>query len=708
MTTDGEGSAMGPLTQLYLGLGAVEPAPADIGRAEGLLDALIARPAFGSEALDALERDLRVPGPRFAELEPDEIRVVAATAVRHLAVLADQDGVWLAPFTQAPFCHLATGGRLGELSHGYRRTPGQQGRFQRLTDGLLRVLGQPSGNAGSRARVRSLRLDESAYVLPDILLTLAHSPHRYAPELLAAVEPTLTGALFELPEWISACVRTVAEESEGVVLPAPGWQLPAAEVAGDVDAALRQFAGSGLAPDGERRFTAFAGLLGDALRLYRAELERACRNALLTPELGMLDLVARKTPSARRAHGTAALGGTLLDDHFDRAPEAGQELLDALAASHWIEAGAPDRSPFLTSLTPVTGPMGKIFSAEDIAVVRRWITWLAKPEQVPPLPAVPLSVPEPAERPAGPVPARFSGPETRELFHDLVAGQDRASALRRAAAFVTYWLDAAQELERPVFTWELPERYVADEFPEWMHRTYQDMASAPVSPVTDDGKAHRDRSFHGAADNLVDGAWLQGLSRRVVLSEGEQLLYDIYWDEIGNGRPGCSHGVLYEELLTGLGYRLPKFWTREFLDELPFLDEGFFAPVLRLAIAEFPESRFPEIVGVNMVCEFHGLGTAGISKADDLTELGYDTSFTRLHIADDNVEMGHSAKSRDAVVLLMAEAERLGVADLVWERVRRGATAMRMAYVVLMQGRLGIAPTQVPAHLLQHDTEGQE
>jgi len=36
----------------------------------------------------------------------------------------------------------------------------------------------------------------------------------------------------------------------------------------------------------------------------------------------------------------------------------------------------------------------------------------------------------------------------------------------------------------------------------------------------------------------------------------------------------------------------------------------------------------------------------------------------------------------------------------VWERVRRGATAMRMAYVVLMQGRLGIAPTHVPIHLL--------
>jgi hypothetical protein len=287
------------------------------------------------------------------------------------------------------------------------------------------------------------------------------------------------------------------------------------------------------------------------------------------------------------------------------------------------------------------------------------------------------------------------------LFHDLVVGRERGAALREAAAFVEFWLDEAQRMKGPVFTWELPERYVAEEFPDWMRRTYQAMASAPVQPVSDEGKGHRDRSYHGAADNLVDGAWLQGLTRRASLRDTEQLLYDIYWDEIGNGSPGHSHGVLYEDLLVRLGYDLPKFWTRQFVDEVDFLDEGFLAPVLRLAIAEFPESRLPEIVGVNMVCEFHGLGSAGMSKADDLSGLGFDTGFTRLHIADDNVEMGHSAKSRDAVVFLMAEAARLGATDAVWERVRRGATAMRMAYVALMQGRLDLVPTQVPAELLE-------
>ncbi|MDT5029859.1 MAG: hypothetical protein QOC94_30 [Actinoplanes sp.] len=691
---------MGPLASLYVGLGTVEPTPGDVGRAEDLLQALIERPGLAVDGLDDRERELSASAPKFADLGADEVRVVAATAVRHLAVLADQDGVWLAPFARAPFCHLATGGRLGELSHGYRYAPGRQGRRKAMTDGLLRVLGQPSGDAGSKAHVRSLRLDETAYVLPNILLALAHSPYRFAPELLAAVEPTLTGELAEMPEWIAECVRTVADESAGVDHVAPAWPQAAVDVAGDVDAALRQFAEFGLAPDAQRRFTAFARLLRDAIHLHRAELERSCRNALLAPEQAMRDLVVRKTPSARHAHGTAALGGTPLDDYFNRSPGAAGDLLTALAESNWIKAGAPDHSPFLTALTPIHAPMGKIFSAEDIAIIRRWITWLAEPESVPPLRALPAPTLELPERPAEPAPAEFSGPQTRELFHDLVAGRDRATAIRRAAAFVEYWLDAAQKMEKPVFTWELPQRYVADEFPDWMHRTYQDMASAPVAPVTDSGKGHRERSFHGAADNLVDGAWLQGLSRRLVLSEGEQLLYDIYWDEIGTGKAGSSHGVLYEDLLVGLGYRLPKFWTREFVDDVPFLDEGFVAPVFRLAIAEFPQSRFAEIVGVNMVCEFHGLGTAGISKADDLTELGYDTSFTRLHIADDNVEMGHSAKARDAVVYLMAEAARLGVTDLVWERVRRGATAMRMAYVVLMQGRLGNVPTQVPAHLL--------
>jgi hypothetical protein len=695
---------MGPLTRLYLGLAAVEPAPEAVTHAEGLVDALVAGPFWAPDALEALEADLRASAPEFAELGPDEVRVVAAAAARHLAVLADPESVWLAPFAQAPYCHLPSGARLARLGHDYRRAPARRGRLRAMTDGLLHALGQPSSDAGSRARLESLRLEEAAFVLPDLLLALANSPHRYVPELLALVEPTLTDELFALPGWITACVKAVVDETPGVEQPPPPRETKVSEL---VDAALLEFVESGLAPDGAQRFAAFSGTLRDALRLHRAEVERSCLNALKAPESAMLDLVRRKTPSARHAHGQASLGGTPLDEYFNRQSESGgQQLLDALAASKWVRAGEPDRSAFLTTLTTRSGPMGKIFSAEDVGIIRRWIAALAKPESVTPLPAIAVTIPsldrqlsESATQAAAP--AAFDGPQTRELFHELVAGRERGRTLRQAAAFVDFWLDEAQRMEGPAFTWELPERYVADEFPDWMHRTYQAMASAPVKPVSDEGEGHRGRSYHGAADNLVDGAWLQGLTRQASLRQAEQLLYEIYWDEIGNGSPGHSHGVLYEDLLVRLGYTLPKFWTRQFVDDVDFLNEGFLAPVLRLAIAEFPESRLPEIVGVNMVCEFHGLGSAGMSKADDLSGLGFDTSFTRLHIADDNVEMGHSAKARDAVVFLMAEAARLGVSDAVWERVRRGATAMRMAYVALMQGRLGLTPTQVPAHLLE-------
>ncbi len=676
---------MGSFVDLYVNLGTDEPEPAHVTRAERFLAGLIEKPPVATGALDELERTLRDAAPDAPGLGADEVRVVVAAAARHLATLANWDGVWLTPFARVPFCHLATGARLAELGHDYTRSAAREGRARRLVEGLLRDLVQPSGTLDSAAYVRALRLDESAYLLPDILLTLAYSPQRFTPELLAAVEPTLSGAIFELPDWIADCLATFGIDT-------PKTTTAKTQVA----EALAEFTANGLAPDGQRRFEAFSQLLDNAVRLHRAELERACLNALRTPERMMADLVERKTPSARCAHGRKKLGGTPLDTYFDRSPEESQQVVDALAASNWIKAGNPDRSPFLTALTPIHAPMGKIFSAEDIALVRRWITSLATAESTPAIPAVDVTAHIEEAAPA----TTSDVPDARSLFHELVAGHDRGAAIRGAGAFVAHWLDAAQELEKPVFTWELPDRYDAADFPDWMHRTYQAMASAPVKPVTDNGKAHRDRSFHGAADNLVDGAWLQGLTRRVELSASERLLYDIYWDEIGNGEFSRSHGVLYEELLVGLGYQLPKFWTREFVDDVEFLDEGFVAPTFRLAISEFPVSRYPEIVGVNMVCEFHGLGTAGITKANDLTKLGYDTGFTRLHIADDNVEMGHSARSRDAVVFLMADAARLGVTDAVWERVRRGATAMRMAYVVLMQGRLGIAPTQVPAHLV--------
>lgn len=686
---------MGSLVDLYVNLGTDEPAPAHVTSAADFLAALIENPPIAAGTLDELEGTLASAAPAFADLGADEVRVVAAAAARHLAPLANWDGVWLTPFARVPFCHLAAGARLAGLGHDYTRSAAREGRARKMVDGLLRELVRPSGTLDSAAYARSLRLAESAYLLPDVLLTLATSPQRFAPELLAAVEPTLTGAVFALPEWISDCVTAFADGTAIVLSEPPVNQFPAP--AARVAEALSEFVANGLALAGHARFEAFSQFLGDALRLHRAELERACVNALRAPERAMADLVVRKTPSARCAHGQKKLGGTALDVYFDRSPAESQNILDALAGSRWIKAGNPDRSPFLTALTPVHAPMGKIFSAEDIALVRRWITSLATEESTPPIPEVEVVVPPVRERrPATALDAQ----DARALFHELVAGHDRGRAISRAGAFVAHWLDTAQELEKPVFTWELPDRYDAADFPDWMHRTYQAMASAPVRPVTDNGKAHRDRSFHGAADNLVDGAWLQGLTRRVQLSVSERLLYDIYWDEIGNGESGRSHGVLYEDLLLGLGYRLPKFWTREFVDDVEFLAEGFVAPTFRLAISEFPVSRYPEIVGVNMVCEFHGLGTAGISKANDLTKLGYDTGFTRLHIADDNVEMGHSARSRDAVVFLMADAARLGVTDAVWDRVRRGATAMRMAYVVLMQGRLGIAPTQVPANLV--------
>ena len=680
---------------LHRQLTSDEPSPDAIALADGFLRGVIDRRPWSDAALDSVESQLLASRPAPAELGPDEVTVVAAAAARHLAPLVARDGSWLSAVVRAPYCHVPGGTRLAGLAHAYQRSSGSRQRRRGLVENLLRRLGQLPGEPGGKNYLEALRLADAGYLLPNLLLALAQSPHRYLAETLATFEPTLTGELWRLPGWIAGCLAA----ADGA--PAPS-QPDQADVESLVSAALAEFEAVELVAGGAARYGNFRALLRQAVRLHRAELERACLAALRAPEQAMVDLIERKTPSARFAHGAAALNGTPLDRYFDRSPANSREIAGALAGSSWIRPGEPDRSPFLSTLTGQDAPMGKIFSAEDLAIIRRWISWLATPIEpvaIEPVAIKPVAIEPveggPADGAADAGPDTFDGPAVRQLFHQLVSSPDRAAATRQARRFVRYWLAEAARLPRPAFTWELPERYQSDEFVDWMHRTYRAMASAPVVAVDDSGEGHRARCFHGAADNLVDGAWLQGLTRRPSLSRGEQLLYDIYWDEIGEGRPGHSHGVLYEDLLESLGYRLPKFWTRRFVDEVEFLDEGFVAPVFRLAISEFPVSCYPEIVGVNLVCEFHGLGSAGIAKADDLTGLGFETGFTRLHIADDNVELGHSAKARDAVVLLMADAARLGVTELVWQRVRAGALAMRMAYVVLMQGRLGIAPTQV-------------
>lgn len=97
----------------------------------------------------------------------------------------------------------------------------------------------------------------------------------------------------------------------------------------------------------------------------------------------MKALIEAKAPYARQVHGHATLGGVNLNHLFD-APD---ELLRILVETRMVDPERPRQSKFLDLLS-FNGPMYKVFTEADVAVVLDWIESLGRqlPGCIDPLP----------------------------------------------------------------------------------------------------------------------------------------------------------------------------------------------------------------------------------------------------------------------------------------------------------------------------------
>jgi len=647
--------------------------------------------AAGADRLQLERSSRRDP----ASLSPDEACVVTGAVVKHVAPLALADGCWLEPFLMAPLCHSEPGAALaGEHRRYCRPHQPDAGRGHNILR-LLQQLTIPLGPPSSVEFHRRIGISAEAYELPSFLLALAQSPIEHLTELVCAERAGRDGEFFRLPAWIEEAVATTAA----------GLDLPAAFLAGSRRAQpgpepqdlLSRFTQLGLPASAGQRQTDAEELLTALRDRLHGLIDQTCTSLIDDPAAGAAALVASKASSARHAHGARQLSGRRLDELFEALPTEPMAVLDALARSRWINPGHPEKSRFVNELTdPAVGPMGKIFSREELALIRIWIRSLKPASATTGGPAGrrtsggrrpgPLA-PEPVGvcLTPGAAAAAEPVPNARAVYHRLLSGVQRTTALREASAFASFWLSVAPDMYQARSAWIPPEHFDRDEFCDWFALSYLNMASATTTKAADLETLHPQNVLQGAPDNLVDGAWLQRITRDGPGSEVHRLLYEIYWDEIGRGDTTKSHSNIYSDLLRSLGFQLPSCWSAEFAFSPLFVDEAFYVPAFRLAISEFPQTLLPEIVGVNLVSEFHGLGSNALDRVDELHSLGFDETFSRIHIADDNVELGHSAKARDAVLFLMDHADRLGAIELTWRRVLSGITAMRMAYAALGQ-----------------------
>lgn len=430
---------------------------------------------------------------------------------------------------------------------------------------------------------------------------------------------------------------------------------------------------------------------------WSKELRLDVENAL-DPAFEMGELLRLRARQAAAYHDDFLLDGKPLREWFLDAGDGDAEgFVAALAASRLVQPGRPDNSRLLGSLVDATGPMFRIFSPEDVTVIRRWIASLGSD--------VPGSAPQTGRsaklgtddeessrtdvsRPTPPGSAAPRGvsdeaPETIRLaYHRLLHRGDSPALRQFALTYVSDWLDRSragiERVRKPprswqpgsLRTWLLDQHDESDE----LFQAVSDLA-APARDVV------VDTFVQLAPLNLIDGSWLSGFTDyRQASSDFGHFLFATYFDELGNGEPRLNHPLIYRELMREMGLDLPATTSVDFVHRPEFRDDSFELPVYWLAINRFPRRFLPETLGLNLAMELSGVGGTYRRERFNLRAHGFSSQYCDIHNTIDNVATGHSAWAADAIeVYLAGLSSRLGSesADKSWQRIRVGFRSLR-------------------------------
>ena len=431
------------------------------------------------------------------------------------------------------------------------------------------------------------------------------------------------------------------------------------------------------------------------LQFTHAEVVRQCQ-AFLDPSLGVAMLFQERAREASVYHGHVALEGRPLSEWFREAAQDPLPLVEALGRSGLVEPGDPANSTLLGALVGPAGPMFRIFSRDELSLLRRWIETLptrgtGRPTlrsdaRVALLPAVPsISSIHFGNQHIGQTPGSL-----REAFHLL---QGRALAPRtRAFAFdyAIFWLRSAKQSigasER-----SLPEMWQPGELRKWLLERHDrhdlEFRATNAEPPPTRAKLI-DETVQLAPLTLIDGAWLQGFTELALASSKTGApLFETYWDELGNGELSLNHPKIFRSLLVSMGVVLPQTGSREFAEDRRIRDESFRLPVYWLCMGKFPDSLRPEILGLNLAMELSGVGGGYRSARKFLVKHGFSPQFVDLHNAIDNVASGHSAWAADAIDAHLSSVGRNAEAlDAEWNRIRAGFESL--APIVGRQSKL--------------------
>jgi hypothetical protein len=621
------------------------------------------------------------------------------------------DGCWLAAAVHVRCAHSPLGAALIDAFY-LESGEGDAGRHHgNLYRGLLAAAGLSLPEATSAALAEDPRLDEADFELALPGLELARPLG--VPALSEIVGFHAAATVLGPPP----CVRRAAGVRPGLFLTAHDAGSPQGQRA-------ELLARRCLAAWAESGGADWHALWRGASRLIRrrqAWLTSLRPAAERSPWQAMIELVQAKARHGFGYHRQLALGGRRFDEWFDtrgsQRPDA-RGFLRELARSRWVVPGQPERSPLVQRAVAFGGPMFGVFTEDELAVMRAWITALGSPDpsqredapaaQIPTSPTIQTAPPQDVP----PVPARSAArlPPLPLLYHRLLSrgGEPATAALARehvertlvrAARAVTPARLRAQGL------WP----YSAPRLQGWVEarlleqlfdgKNPEELDAVPDTTGLVPELVHQDVVFlllQLAPAALVDGAWLHGAASPASFhTPVSSLLFRIYRDELGAGVACQHHGNVLRRALAAQGVDLPPCDSAEFAAWPGLLPAAFSTPVLWLAVALHGDAFLPELLGLNLAIEMAGVGRTYERAIHLLRRHGIDAYFFELHNTIDNGATGHTAWSAQAIRLYFDEQLPRGDAaarEQAWLRLWRGHAAYALSSGPLLRAvalRLG-------------------
>ena len=667
---------------------------ADSAALPKLMQAFDYTPVAFAERMDMLhQQQLAVNEHETAELTEKQLRYV----LKQYAPSALLDGCWLQNISIAPSNHTAIVTRLFHIyadKIGNGDTAKHHGNLYR---DLLKSARIYLPDITSRLFVNRSDLNNHAFTSSVFQLALSQFPRVCLPEIIGFTLGYFFAAQDGLLNSLAAEIKRLsfddrylhADERQN---PAPGLHAQLAQEA--VHLYLAEF-NDGLEQQRHWR-RIWQGLVVHTVisEHWRWDLQDAVRTARnLTPHQKMLALVREKAPHARKMHRNQKLGKQLINDWFAQESFDAEGFLTVLAASPYINSKNPDESLLLTRSISFGGPMFRIFTDAEQAVIAEWARSLASETASHMLEAVPVEQPvsrKPVLAFAKPDDkldlAQYSKCNKRELYYYLVNADLFPDVLPTARKVAQQYLKQAKAemLKRNQSEQLRLFPYSHDAFEARIQQIYTAETNAyetfvPPSTVPREIMVWYTRQY--APFPMVDGSWVQHIAKAgTAHTEISARLFRIYADEVGNADVNLNHPNIYRQMLEGEGIYMPPTDTLAFAMQPDIRDFAFDLPLLTLSVSLFPKAFLPEIIGVNLAIELSGLGKGYMQTIDELRFWKIDPYFFTLHLTIDNIASGHTAVAMETVHLyldqILAQQGR-DAKQQHWERIWSGFLAFK-------------------------------